>query len=93
MSFSFFFLINVFSYEWKRLKIKNQYQQDKNRARRAKVEQKINTFGQFDTRDLVILLVRNRILDFFEVFLELCRKCWVFAPLKGLYLVFLKSKG
>ena len=57
------------------------------------MDQKIDTFGQLDTRDLVILLVRNRILDFFEVFLELFRKFWVFAPLKGLYLVLLKSNG
>ena len=44
------------------LKIKFQYQPAKNRARREKMDQKIDTFGQFDTRDLAILRVEK--IDF-----------------------------
>ena len=57
-----------------------QCQQAKNRARTAKMDPKIDTFGQFDTRDLAILTVKkNRFLDFFNVFLELLGKCLGFV--------------
>ena len=36
-----------------------QCQRAKNRARTAKMDPKIDTFGQFDTRDLAILRVKK----------------------------------
>ena len=46
------------------------------RARRSKMDPKIDTFGHIDTRVLAILGVKkNRFLDFVKVVLELFRKC------------------
>ena len=52
-----------------------QYQQGNIRARRSKMDAKIDTFGQFDTRDLAILRAKKSISGLFEVFLELFGKC------------------
>ena len=50
-------------------------QQAKNRARRAKMDPKINTFGQVDIRVLALFGGRkSRFLDFLKVVFEFFRK-------------------
>ena len=59
ISFKNIFFLNVFSYQGESF-LKNFWcQRGKNRARRSKMDPKIDTFGQVDTRDLAILGVEK----------------------------------
>ena len=51
---------------------KHQYQQAKNRARRAKMDQKIDTFGHIHTRVLAILWIEQVVI---RAFSKLFRNC------------------
>ena len=66
--FFFLFFLNVFSYQGERFLQNFWCQQAKNRARRAKMDPKIDTFGQFDTRDLAILGVKKIVFWTFSKF-------------------------
>ena len=67
----------MFSYTGKRFFLICWCQREKIIAFRYKIEPKIDTFGQGDTRVFANVWVekKNRILDFFKVILELFRKC------------------
>ena len=91
--FSFFF--NVFSYWGERFYYFFQYQQAKNRARRSKMDPKIDTFGQVDIRVLAILGVKKVVLwTFSKLFWGSLRSVWaLFLDLEGPLLgVFLARK-
>ena len=69
-----------------------QYQQAKNRIRTAKIDQKIDTFCQVDTRDLAILWVKKIV---FWTFSKLFRKCLgiIFGLTRPTFGCILSSKG
>ena len=60
-------------------------QQAKNRARRAKMDPKIDTFGQVDIRDLAILGVEKTVFwTFSKLFWSCLGSVWaLFSTLKG----------
>ena len=61
------------------------YQQVKNRARSPKMDQKIDTFGQVDIRDLAILGVEKVVFwTFSKLFWSCLGSVWaLFSTLKG----------
>ena len=65
------------------------YQKCKNRARRAKMDPKIDTFGQVDIHDLAILGVKKVIFwTFSKLFWSCLGSVWaLFSTLKGPLLV------
>ena len=78
----------MFSCNGERFKNKNQYQQAKNRARRSKMDPKIDTFCQVDTRVLAILGVEKVVFwTFSELFWSWLGSVWALClTLKGLLL-------
>ena len=65
-----------------------KYQQAKNRARRSKMDPKIDTFCQVDIRDLAILGVEKVVFSTFsKLFWSCLGSVWaLFSTLKGLLL-------
>ena len=85
ISFKNIFFLNVFSYQGESF-LKNFWcQRGKNRARRSKMDPKIDTFGQVDIRVLAILGVEK--VDFWT-FPKLFWSC-----LGSVRALFLTSKG
>ena len=65
----FSFFLYVLSYQEERLLKKHKYEHAKNKARRGKIDQKIDTFSHFDNRVLAIFGSKKSISG-------VCQKCF-----------------